>query len=162
MRKTLVAFGLGAALMTSACTTTTNEAVGGGAGTVIGALAGAALGRGTSGRLAGAAIGGLVGAYVGNRIGAALDRRDRELAQANDGQAMTYGDTGGSYVWRNPKTGNRGIVTPTSVPYRATRGEADGRICRNFSEKIQLADGKSDTVIGRRCQTTDGSWEIVG
>ncbi len=162
MRKTLIAFGLGAALVTSACTTTTNEAVGTGTGTVIGALAGAALGRETSGRLAGAAIGGLVGAYIGNRIGAALDRRDRELARANARQAMTYGNTGGSYAWRNPRTGNRGIVTPTSIPYRAAGGEANGRICRNFSEKVQLADGKSETVVGRRCRTADDGWEIVG
>ena len=162
MRKALIAVGLGAALVTSACTGASKEGVGTGAGAVVGAVAGAALGRGTGGRLAGAAIGGLIGAFIGNRIGAALDRRDRELASARAQQAMAYGNPGRAYAWRNPRSGNRGVITPTSTRYRATSGKASGRICRNFSETIQLSSGKSETITGRRCQKADGSWEIIG
>ena len=93
MRKAVIAVGLGAALVLSACEGTSKETAGTGAGAVIGAVAGAALGRGTGGRLAGAAIGGLIGAFIGNRIGAALDRRDRELEEARAQQAMVRAST---------------------------------------------------------------------
>lgn len=162
MRKALLAIGMSAALVLPACTTN-KETAGTAGGAVIGALAGAALARkgDTSGRLAGAAIGGLVGGFIGNRIGAALDRKDREMAHLNAHRAMRHGRTGHSRAWRNPRTGNGGIVTPTSPPYRAKRGPAKGRVCRNFTETVTLADGRSETVSGRRCRTHSGAWGVV-
>ena len=162
MRKTVLVAGLSAALVLAACTTT-KEGAGTAAGGVIGALAGAAVARkgDTSGRLAGAAIGGLVGGFIGNRIGAALDRQDREMAHLNADRAMKRGRTGHRHAWRNPKTGNGGAVTPTSPPYRAKGGPAKGRICRRFTETVQLSDGRSETVSGRRCRTQSGAWAVA-
>lgn len=162
MRKAILAAGLSAALVLAGCTTN-KETAGSAGGAVIGALAGAALARkgDTSGRLAGAAIGGLVGGFIGNRIGAALDRQDREMAQLSAHRAMDRGRTGHSHTWRNPRTGNRGIVTPTSPPYRAKKGKAKGRVCRNFTETVQLADGRSETVSGRRCRMRSGAWAVA-
>lgn len=163
MRKTLLAIGLSAALVLAGCTTN-KETAGTAGGAVIGALAGAAMARkgDTSGRLAGAAIGGLVGGFFGNRIGAALDRQDREMADRNAERAMDRGKTGRRHSWRNPRTGNRGAVTPTSPPYRAKRGRFKGRWCRDFTEHVDLADGRSETVSGRRCRTDVGDWKIAG
>lgn len=162
MHKALLVAGLSAALVLAGCTTNKETAgtVGGG---VIGALAGAALARkgDTSGRLAGAAIGGLVGGFVGNRIGEALDRQDREMAHLRAQGAMDRGRPGHGHHWRNPRTGNSGIVTPTSPPYRAKRGRAKGRVCRNFTETVLLADGRSETVSGRRCRTRSGAWAVA-
>ena len=162
MRKALLAVGLSASLVLPACTTN-KETAGTAGGAVIGALAGAALARkgDTSGRLAGAAIGSLVGGFIGNRIGHALDRKDREMAHLNAHRAMKQGRTGHSHAWRNPRTGNGGIVTPTSPPYRAKRGSAKGRVCRNFTETVQLADGRTETVSGRRCRTRRGAWAVA-
>ena len=163
MRKTLLAAGLSAALALAGCTTN-KETAGTAGGAVIGALAGAAMARkgDTSGRLAGAAIGGLVGGFFGNRIGAALDGQDREMADRNAERAMDRGKTGRKHAWRNPCTGNRGAVTPTSPPYRAKRGRFKGRWCRKFTEHVKLADGRSETVSGRRCRTDVGDWKIAG
>ena len=127
MRKAFLAVGLSAVLVLPACTTN-KETAGTAGGAVIGALAGAALARkgDTSGRYAGAAIGGLVGGFIGNRIGAALDRNDREMAQLRARQAMDAGRTGHGYSWRNPRTGNGGVITPRSRPYQAKRGPKPG------------------------------------
>ena len=162
MRKAFLAVGLSAVLVLPACTTN-KETAGTAGGAVIGALAGAALARkgDTSGRYAGAAIGGLVGGFIGNRIGAALDRNDREMAQLRARQAMDAGRTGHGYSWRNPRTGNGGVITPRSRPYQAKRGPNRGRLCRNFTETVQLSDGRSETVSGRRCRTANGEWAIV-
>ena len=157
MRKALLAVGLSAALILPACTTN-KETAGTAGGAVVGGLAGAALARkgDTSGRLAGAAIGTLVGGFFGNRIGVALDRQDREMARRNAHRAMKHGKTGHSHSWRNPRTGNSGIVTPTSPHYRAKRGKGKNRVCRNFTETVRLANGRSETVSGHRCRTIGG------
>ena len=163
MRKVFLAVGMSAALVLAGCTGANKETGGTVGGAVIGALAGAAIARkgDTSGRLAGAAIGGLIGGFVGNRIGAGLDAQDRELARQRANRAMNDGETGRHYGWRNPRTGNRGVVRPTSPPYRAKRGPGRGRWCRNFAERVELADGRSETVSGRRCRTSNGEWAIV-
>lgn len=162
MRKALMAIGLSTALVLSACTTT-RETAGTAGGAAIGALAGAALARkgDTSGRLAGAAIGGLVGGFIGNRIGAALDRTDREMAHLNAQQAMERGRTGRRHRWHNPRSGNRGTVAPTSPPYRMK--DRRGRIwrCRDFTETVELSNGRTETVNGRRCRTRSRPWTVA-
>ena len=117
------------------------------AGTVIGAgtgaLVGSRFGKGT-GRVAATIAGAMIGAYLGNQIGKALDERDRRMAERNAANSMTYGETGTTSTWRNPNTGNEGTITPTSGKYRGNRG----RVCRDFQEKVTLADGKSETITG--------------
>ena len=130
-------------------------------GTVIGAGAGALIGNQFGkggGKVAATIIGAAIGAYLGNRIGRQLDRRDRAYAQQNADRAMESGETGTTSSWRNENSGNYGSVTPTSAPYR----DPNQRLCRDFSETVTLADGKSETIRGRRCQKPDGSWEFVG
>ena len=163
MHKAFLAIGMSAALFLSACTAN-KEMAGAAGGVVIGALAGAALARkgDTSGRLAGAAIGGLIGGFIGSRIGAALDGQDRAMAASNAQRAMERGETGHDHRWHNRRTGNRGAVTPVSPPYRAKRGRFKGRWCRDFTEHVELADGRSETVSGRRCRTDVGDWKIAG
>lgn len=130
-------------------------------GTVIGAgtgaLVGSRFGKGT-GRIAATIAGAVIGAYLGNQVGKALDARDRRMAEKNADNSMTYGETGTTSSWNNPETGNQGTVTPTSGKYRGTQG----RVCRDFQEKITLQDGKSETITGTRCQKPDGSWEFKG
>jgi len=131
------------------------------AGTVIGAgtgaLVGSRFGKG-SGRVAATIAGAMIGAYLGTQVGKALDERDRRMAERNAANSMTYGETGTTSTWNNPNTGNQGEVTPTSGKYRGNQG----RVCRDFQEKVTLANGKSETITGTRCQKPDGSWEFIG
>lgn len=130
-------------------------------GTVIGAGAGALIGNQFGkggGKVAATVIGAVVGAYLGNRIGRQLDKADRAYAEQNADRAMENSPTGTTSSWRNENSGNSGSVTPTSAPYR----DQQQRVCRDFTETVTLADGKSETVKGRRCQKPDGSWEFVG
>ncbi len=155
MRRVLIAVAVSAGLITTGCSKTTG-------GTAIGAVAGAAIGsaiggRTVGGRIAGALIGGAIGAFVGHEIGRYLDERDRLYEAQTANTAMTYGSTGRPRAWHNPKSGNRGTITPTTAKYRN-----NGRVCRKFNETITLANGKSDTVSGERCQKPDGSWEYKG
>lgn len=162
MHKALLAIGMSAALVLSACTAN-KEMAGAAGGGVIGALAGAALARkgDTSGRLAGAAIGGLVGGFIGSRIGASLDNQDRAMADSNAQEAMERGRTGRRHGWRNKYSGNRGFVTPTSPPYRLK--DRRGRVwrCRDFTETVELSDGRTETVEGRRCKTKGRPWSVA-
>lgn len=155
MRIALIAAAVSAGLVTAGCSKTTG-------GTAIGAVTGAAIGtaiggRSVGGRVAGALIGGAIGAFVGHEIGRHLDERDRQLEAQTADTAMTYGSTGRPRQWRNPRSGNRGTITPTTSKY-----QNNGRVCRKFSETITLASGKSETINGERCQKADGSWEFKG
>ncbi len=131
------------------------------AGTVIGAGVGALVGNqfgSGAGRVAATVAGAAIGAYIGNRIGKELDRRDREIAQANANNTLNQGQTGTTSNWNNPDTGNHGSVTPTSGAYR----NKENRLCRDFKEDVVLKNGKKETITGTRCQKADGSWEFVG
>lgn len=130
-------------------------------GTVVGAGAGALIGNqfgSGGGKVAATVIGAAIGAYLGNRIGRQLDKADRAYAEQNADHAMESAPTGTTSSWRNENSGNHGSVTPTSAPYR----DEERRVCRDFTETVTLADGKSETITGRRCQKPDGSWEFVG
>ena len=162
MRKFAIAAGMAAALATTSACTGNKAAIGTGVGAAGGAAVGAAVGgRSLGGRIAGALIGAAIGGLAGYAIGKYLDDRDRMLQERAAAASMAYGRTGSTRAWRNAKSGNRGTVTPTSAKYRATSGKARGRICRNFSETITLANGKSETIRGQRCQKADGGWEFV-
>ncbi len=72
-------------------------------------------------------------------------------------KTLTEAPTGTAWDWKNPKSGNHGIVTPTSKH----EGIA-GRVCRSFRETITLKDSRSQTINGRACQNRDGSWDMIG
>jgi surface antigen len=64
--------------------------------------------------------------------------------------------TGREWRWHNPQSGNGGFMATTS-PQVVIRGQA----CRNFEETITLSDGRRESLNGRACKRSDGSWEIV-
>jgi surface antigen len=157
MRRALIAVAVSIGLVTAGCSKTTS-------GTAIGAVTGAAIGtaiggRTVGGRVAGALIGGALGAFIGHEIGRHLDERDRQYEAQTADTAMTYGSTGRPRRWHNPKSGNRGTITPTTAKYKHKN---TGRVCRKFRETITLSSGKSETINGERCQKPDGSWEFKG
>jgi surface antigen len=158
MRRALIAVALTASLVTAGCNGDSNTTTGTAVGAVTGAVVGTAIGgRTLGGRVAGALIGGALGAFIGHEIGRHLDERDRMYEAQTADTAMTYGSTGRPRRWHNSKSGNHGTITPTTAKYQKS-----GRVCRKFQETITLANGKSKTIDGERCQKPDGSWEFIG
>ena len=122
-------------------------------GGVGGALLGSAFGKG-SGRLAAVAVGTLVGAMIGNEVGKTLDAADRAAIDRAEKRA-TQAPMGETISWDNPRSGNRGTITPVR------QGEdTKGRYCREFRQTIQVGD-RLEEGYGTACRQEDGTWQIM-
>ena|SRR5690349_6452009 len=143
--------------MASACTT---DGVGPkqGFGTLGGAAAGGLLGSqigGGSGKLAATAAGTLLGAFLGSEIGSSLDRADEQYAARAVHQAYAA-PIGQQIVWKNPESGNYGVITPTRDGYQPSTNA----YCREYSQTVTVG-GRTQQAYGQACQQPDGSWKIV-
>lgn len=126
-------------------------------GTLVGAGGGALLGSqfgSGSGQLVAVGAGTLIGAWLGNQIGVSLDRSDQLYAEQAYNRAFEGTRSGTSSSWRNPDSGNYGIVTPTRTY------QSSGRDCREFSQTIYV-QGRAQTGVGTACRNGDGTWSIV-
>lgn len=121
--------------------------LGGGAG----AWAGSTIGKG-DGRLVATGAGAILGAVVGNNIGTRLDERD-EMIQGRVLNRVLSRDIYEPTSWNNPDTGNYGriYVQPSSYQYQP---------CRDFTNTI-FVDGRAETVRGRACPNSDGTWYVI-
>ena len=150
---------LAAVLMAAlpACTTSgmgPKQGVGTLGGAALGGLAGAQIGSG-SGRLVAVGVGTLLGAFVGGEVGASLDRADRLYMQRAE-QAAYAAPIGQQIQWRNPGSGNSGMIQPVR------EGHAyDGSYCREFQQAVYVG-GRAQQAYGTACQQRDGSWRIAG
>ncbi len=86
-----------------------------------------------------------------------LSDSDRTAIERAAARALARGETGDAVAWRNPKSGNRGSVTPTSPAYRAH----GGRLCRDYQLTVRLGAGGSETLVGTRCRGSRGRWPQV-
>lgn len=86
-----------------------------------------------------------------------LSAGDRAAIERAAARALAHGSTGEPVAWRNPATGNRGSVTPTS---RAYRGHGHRR-CRDYQLTVRLRAGPSETLVGTRCRGSGGRWRRV-
>ena len=86
-----------------------------------------------------------------------LTAGDREINTKCINKTLTEAPTGKTWSWNNPKTGNKGTVTPTTNAKRHA-----GQTCRDFKETITLKDGRSETLNNKACRNADGSWTISG
>jgi len=129
------------------------ETVGTLGGAAAGGLIGSQIGSG-SGKAAAILAGVLIGGLIGNQVGRSLDDRDREYAAQAAARSFD-GPPGSTSAWRNPNSGNSGMVRPTTGTYAGP----DGRPCRDFNHEITLADGRREAIRGTACKNPDGSWE---
>lgn len=143
-----VVLALGCVPLAGCETMSSNEAIGTGAGAVLGGLGGSLIGSG-SGRTA-ATIGGVVlGGMVGNAIGKRMDENDRKKMS----QALDTNAPGQPSAWKNETTGANYTITP------AKSFVQDGRQCRGFVQEA-IVDGKPKKISGTACKRPDGStWE---
>jgi surface antigen len=122
-------------------------------GAIGGAVAGAQFGSG-KGQLVGVAAGTLLGALVGSELGKSLDRADHAAMDRANQQATTA-PIGQRIAWRNPDSGNSGVVMPT----REGTGPR-GEYCREYQQTVTVG-GKSEQAYGQACRQPDGSWKVM-
>ncbi len=118
-------------------------------GAVAGGLAGAQFGNGT-GRLWATGAGVLLGALAGNNIGRSLDRADQQyLSQAS----YRSFETGAPVEWRNPDSGNSGMVAP------GRSYQSGNSYCREYTQTVNIG-GRAERAYGTACRQPDGSWQL--
>src|SRR5919109_4977530 len=150
-RGTLVWAILVAFLLMGCESTGPKTAVGGLGGAAAGGLLAAALGGKGTGIAAGVILGGLIGGAIGDR----LDAADREKARVAASQALESVPSGQSVAWRNPDSGNSGVVTPIRTYQVST-----GQYCREYTQTIYIG-GEKHQSYGTACRQPDGSWKTV-
>jgi surface antigen len=134
------------------------------AGTIIGGVLGGVIGNqfGKGSGKTAATVGGVIlGGIAGNQIAKDAcndDRQDAYYYNDTYADALSNGDDGREYEWRNPHTRNYGYVTPGDY-YEDGYDGYDGP-CREFSQRVYI-DGRPETAYGVACRQPDGSWRIV-
>ena len=123
--------------------------LGGGAGALLGSQFGSGKGQ-----LVGVALGALGGAFLGSEIGRRMDATDRENASKTVSQTLENNRTGVSSMWRNPDTGNSGLVMPTRT------SEYGGKPCREYEHQVTIK-GETHRVLGMACREPDGTWKAA-
>lgn len=148
--RTVIAFALMIAVLAGCQTTKAQNAA------MLGTLAGATVGALTfKNKASGAAIGGGAGMLVGYIVGNEMDKMD-----SYDQQQMTntleYTPSGQPSQWTNPDTQTRYQAIP-----EPPRQHRDGRVERDVTMRMQMADGTTQTVYAKAYRQPDGSWQLV-
>lgn len=148
----IMLFGL---LMLNGCNGQMNKQGGGTlVGGLVGGLLGSQFGKG-GGQIAATGIGALAGALIGGQIGKSMDEYDRQLAEKSSRQALEFSPSGSSVEWRNPDSGNHGLITPTKT-FKAE----SGRYCREYTQEV-VVGGEKQKAYGKACRQADGNWQII-
>ncbi|MEI7669032.1 MAG: RT0821/Lpp0805 family surface protein, partial [Pseudomonadota bacterium] len=110
---------------------------------------------GGNGRIATTAAGAILGGLAGSALGSSLDKADAVFANRTTQTALETAPAGQALPWRNPQSGNSGVVIP-QAPYQTS----DGSYCREYTQKIAVG-GKTQSGYGKACRQRDGSWQII-
>ena len=124
-------------------------------GTVIGAVAGGVIGNqfGSGAGRALATVGGaVIGGIIGNSIGKDMDEADRRAAADAEYASLEYEE---ERRWRNERSGHYGSIKPR----RSYRN--GGLKCREYEQTVYIRD-RPETLVGKACKQSDGTWKAVG
>ena len=124
----------------------------------VGGAAGGALVAAAAGASAPWIVGGaLIGAGLGTGI-ATLGNQGQADAQPNGESLNDFlaNPPGAERTWRNPANDDHGTVT-----IAAETRAADGRLCKQLSERMWLTGSGEQEVDATACQQPDGSWQIT-
>jgi surface antigen len=116
-------------------------------GIVIGSQVGAGAGE--------PPIGVVAGAVAAADIGHSLTETDRPIALQAEYEALEYGRAGQPVAWRNPDSGNRGVVT-AGTTYEVNRLD-----CREYTHNV-IIGGRTRVARATACRQPDGVWRVVG
>lgn len=81
---------------------------------------------------------------------------DVERAQRSALAAFETTPAGQTTIWRNPRNGHWGTLTPTR-----TYQDASGRYCREYRQTVTLG-GQEYQGNGSACRERDAVWRIMG
>jgi surface antigen len=126
-------------------------------GTVVGAVAGGVIGNQFghgAGRVFATAGGAVVGGLIGNAIGKKMDDEDRQRAMEAEYAALEEEDDAPPHRWRNERNGHYGYIKPR----RSYRNA--GMRCREYEHTVYI-DGRPETMVGKACRQSDGSWKAI-
>jgi surface antigen len=84
-----------------------------------------------------------------------LAKEDVERAQRSALAAFESAPSGETTIWRNPKNGHWGTLTPVR-----TYLDAGGRYCREYRQTVTL-DGQEHQGNGSACRERDSVWRIM-
>ncbi len=132
-------------------------------GKVLGGIAGGVLGSRVGkgrGRMIATIGGAIVGAMIGGEIGKQLDERDRLLLGKATQSALEYGKSGSASSWKNPDSGNSGIIVPKKAYRPRITRLKRYKYCREFQQTI-IVGGMKENAYGKACRQPDGQWKIV-
>lgn len=102
------------------------------------------------------AVGVPAGTYAGGGRGGDLAPDDRLFMRRTTQDALEVNRLWQTSVWRNPRSGNAGSVTPTRT-YRT----ADGVFCREFEVTLATDGDDADRALRAACRRADGTWRLV-
>lgn len=123
---------------------------------VLGTLTGATIGALTfKNKNSGAAIGGGAGLLVGYLVGNEMDKMDGyDQTQVVD--TLENVPSGETKRWVNPDTRRHYEAVP-----EPPRHDRQGRVVRDVTMRMQMADGSYQTVYAKAYRQPDGSWQLV-
>ena len=87
-------------------------------------------------------------------FGRLLDEEDRRRQKAAMATALDPQGEGAAVHWENPRTGNRGSLTPVGRAY-----PEDSKVCRAFLGDLKQ-DGEQKTIQGTACAVSAGDWVV--
>lgn len=152
MKKLVLAFMIGAALIPTGCGTMSNTAkgtgIGAGAGAALGAAVGALIGKDGKGAAIGAAIGTAVGAGTGVIIGKKMDKKAEELATLENAEVETVTDTNGLQAIK--VTFASGILFPLNG---TTLNDGSKAELKEFANKMSDMTDTDITIYGHTDNT---------
>ena len=127
--------------------------LGGALGAVAGGYVGSQFGGGL-GKTLYTAAGATAGAFIGAAAGPELFGKDLALHHNASLKAVSEG-LDGSHYWKNPDSGNTGIVRTLGI-YKG----ANGDFCRRYRATVSLK-GSISSGEGSACRNDEGQWNIV-
>lgn len=81
---------------------------------------------------------------------------DISIAANNLQHGLETGRQGDVHRWDNPQTGNQGAIA-----IGRTFKDRAGNYCRDYSETIELADGRSSSYDNTACRGEDAAWRWI-
>ena len=92
---------------------------------------------------------------VGKNTGHQLNQEELRQALKAEFEALEYSPAGQPVEWKNPVTGNSGMVTASKTYDVGTSN------CRQYVHTLNV-DGETKTALGTACKEQDGNWVPLG
>ncbi|NQV81052.1 MAG: hypothetical protein HQ495_10900 [Alphaproteobacteria bacterium] len=97
----------------------------------------------------------ILAALLATDVGKAITAADQLALERTTQTTLETIPIGTEATWRNPQTGNHGVIAP-----RKTFQKASGSYCREFTQTLVNGDVMEE-ALGTACRETDGTWKLA-